>query len=572
MKRLLALSLLVAVAGCAAAETPDAATGDQDLTATDSADGVLFALDNVKALELTLAPEDVKKLSDQANEVAAGHVSAFDARPKAKGTFLYKGPPVAVTPTCDVTKPQAVTVKIKGMASTQGFDHKPSLRVEFDQPFCGLRNVTLNAMVQDNTLVNEALAYKMYAAMGVPVPRIGYSQVSVNGQSLGVYLTLETIDKNFLTRSFDDASGPIYEGTYGGDLRARDIGTPKLAYTGSDKLPEATDPKLLRALIAAVNAPGDGVFYGSAPLVDTNAFLGMMATAYVIGDWDNYVTANNYRIFRSPKTGLWSFIPTGTDQTFGERLHPFRGFLGRQQPFSILFEKCVGSPRCLADYARHLETALQKLAEPEGTLKGTAGRRAALIEAAVRDDHRRPQSDASLVTARAALDRFIDGRAADIRAATSCIAGDKEIFRGACTGLVVRSAEDRRCMDSYGGTANDGAAVASYDCHGQPNQRLLVKPTGADEFELRFLHDDKCLDVPGQKLEDGVALQQWSCTGGPNQRFSVKAVPGGVRVVAKHSGKCLALGDAPGNGIAIIQATCSADRGQVWTLNGSLFD
>lgn len=566
MKRALLAGLLGAIAACSASPAAESTTDDQELTSTDSADGVVFAIDSVKSFELTLAPEDVQRLSDQANGVAAQRISGFDERPKAKGTFTYKGAAVPVTPTCDVTKPYDVTVKIKGMASTQGFDKKPSLRIDFDKAFCGLKNLTLNNMVQDNTLVNEALAYKMYAAMGVAVPRIGYSQVAVNGQPLGVYLTLETIDKNFLKRNFEDATGPIYEGTYGGDLREKDIGTPNLSYGGSDSAPEATDQKQLRALIAAVNTPGDGVFFGPTALVDTNEFLGMMAMAYVIGDWDNYITANNYRIYKSPKTNLWSFIPTGTDQTFRKRLHPFRGFLDRDQQFSVLFEKCVGSARCLAEYGKRLAVAVQKLQEPDGTLKGTAARRAELIAAAVRADARRPQNDASIASARAALDQFIDGRAADIAEASKCLANGSEIYRGACAGLVIRNGSDGRCLDSYGSTQNDGAPFSAYDCHAKTNQRFHVKPAGGGEFELRPLQSDKCLDVRGANSDDGAPLEQWACHGGANQHFTTKEVAGGVQLIAKHSGKCVTLDSS------VMQKTCADVKAQTWHLGGSLFD
>ncbi len=572
MKRALVVLTLAAVAACSAAPVDDEAADDQALSG-DGADGVVFASDSVKSFELTLAPADMKTLSDQADAVTAQKISAFAERPKAKGTFTYKGGGVPVTPTCDVTKPYAVSVKIKGMASVQGFDKKPSLRIDFDEAFCGLKNLTLNNLVQDDSLVNETLAYEMYRSMGVPVPRSGYSQVSVNGTPMGVYLTLESIDKNFLKRSFEDASGPIYEGTYGADLRLSDIGTEKLQYGGSDKLPEATDAQQLKAFIAAVNAPGDAVFYGSPPQVDTNQFLNMMATAYVIGDWDNYITANNYRMYRSPKTNLWSFIPTGTDQTFNRRLHPYRGFLERNQGFSVLFEKCMGSARCLHDYEERLGKALTKLTADSGALATTGAQRASLIAAAVKSDTRRPQNDAQIAAARAALPSFIAARAADIGAATKCMSGGKEIFRGACAGLVLRNAADQsRCLDSFGANDTDGAPINSFACHGRTNQRVFVKPIANDEVEVHITQSDKCLDVPAQRLDDGLQLQQFTCNGGPNQRFTAKPGADGVQLVVKHSGKCVAPSATPSESTPIVQTPCTADRGQVWTLHGSLFD
>jgi hypothetical protein len=65
----------------------------------------------------------------------------------------------------------------------------------------------------------------------------------------------------------------------------------------------------------------------------------MLATACVIGDWDNYVTANNYRVYRNPQSGLWAFIPTGTDQTFGSN----DGWYDGQ---GLLLRRCLADPAC----------------------------------------------------------------------------------------------------------------------------------------------------------------------------------------------------------------------------------
>ena len=150
-------------------------------------------------------------------------------------------------------------------------------------------------------------------------------------------------------------------------------------------------------------------------------------------------------------------------------------------------------------------------------------------------DRRRPQSDATIQTARATVAQFIDARATDI-AAAACMAGGKEVFRGACAGLVMRNASDNRCLDMLGAIS------------------------------------DKCLDVPGLKLDDNLQLMQITCNGGPNQRFTMKQVSGGVQLIAKHSSKCVALGPHPQNGVPVVQTTCSADRNQVWSLHASMFD
>jgi hypothetical protein len=394
--------MIASLAGVACAHPAEEEVGsaEGELSGADEAGSVLFNLDDVKSVELNLDPGAMDAMTNEAHEAQANPELLWGPRTKAHGTFKVNLAPGAAT-SCDTSQPVEVTVKIKGMASMQGFDAKPSLKVDFDKSFCGLKKLALNNMVQDTSLVNEALAYRMYESMGVPVPRLGYANVSVNGASYGLYLSLETIDKKFLARQFGDGSGPIYEGTYGGDLRDGDVGARQLAFNGDDDSPEQNGFPQLHELVAAVNAPGDAVFYGPNQLVDTNEFVNLMATAFVIGDWDNYVTANNYRIYRSPKTNLWSFLPTGTDQTFSEHLHPLSS--GRAP--SILFAKCLESARCSSDYLAAVGRAVQKLEEPEGTLAGTAQRRAALIQASMS-----PDATAAL----AGVVAFIEERPAEI--------------------------------------------------------------------------------------------------------------------------------------------------------------
>jgi spore coat protein CotH len=96
-----------------------------------------------------------------------------------------------------------VGIRLKGQASRG--DAKFPMKLKFDefvagQNYLGLKRMTLNNMVQDPSFVHEAIAYKMYRAAGVPAPRAGYSKVFVEGQSMGLYLTLESVDHPHLRR------------------------------------------------------------------------------------------------------------------------------------------------------------------------------------------------------------------------------------------------------------------------------------------------------------------------------------------------------------------------------------
>jgi spore coat protein CotH len=120
-----------------------------------------------------------------------------------------------------------VKIHIKGQAgSKRPLDKKPAFRVKLEgtDRFYGLAELTLNNMVQDPTMLHEAVGYSVYEAAGAYVPATGYARLRINGQDNGIYLNLESIDSRFLMRRFGDDTGILYEGSYGTDLRSGDIG------------------------------------------------------------------------------------------------------------------------------------------------------------------------------------------------------------------------------------------------------------------------------------------------------------------------------------------------------------
>ena len=61
------------------------------------------------------------------------------------------------------------------------------------------------------------MAYDLYTRAGVPAPLTSFVRVRVNGEDLGVYTRVETIDKAFLRRAFGNDAGVLWEG-YAGDF------------------------------------------------------------------------------------------------------------------------------------------------------------------------------------------------------------------------------------------------------------------------------------------------------------------------------------------------------------------
>ena len=558
MIRTLTLAAVLGIAGCMAPEGPGGEGTDVANQTEDQGDAI-FQMTSVESFAITIDPADIATLDAEVANIKAHwdfeHLAA--KRTEVKATLTYKGTTVGAK------------IKIKGMASVQGFDMKPSLKIDLDEPLLGLKNLTLNSMTQDPTMVREALAYKMYDAVGIPVPRVGYSNVTINEKPYGLYVTLEAIDKHFFERKLGDTAGVMYESTYGGDLRESDIGTLKMVHQSEKTNPaEETDHARLKELIAAVNRPGDDVFFGATPMVDTEKFLSMMAMAYVIGDWDNYVTANNYRLYRHSQTGVWSFIPTGVDQTFQREMHPYRGYAERNSPLPILFEKCLGSAKCIAAYDHALERAMAAFQAPGGGLGGTLGRRVELIKASVDADPRKPFDAAKIEAERRTSLAVIAARPASIAEARKCVADGKEIFQGACAGLYLVDAGSKSCMNVNGSSRDDGGEVIIWGCETTSNGRWILQPVEGADVQLVAAHSGKCATV------NGTAVIQKTCARTPDQIFTRKAVTGGAQYIGKQSGQCLDITATTAQS-KLIAAPCgdpASTPNQLWTARASIFD
>jgi hypothetical protein len=268
-----------------------------------------------------------------------------------------------------------VDVRLKAyVGSARTIDQKCAFKVDLNdyhgREWHGLRGLTLNNMVQDYTYVHEWAAYELYRAMGVPAPRVGYARVAVNGTDYGLYLLLESIDEEFLTRWFGDPTGNLYEGEYGVDLYDSHVGS--FDFKGGDGVTDRSD---LQELVDILDDGATEANYVRVQeVMDMDEFLANMAVEALAMHWDGYSTANNYRLYKDPTSGLFQIIPWGTDQTFINAY--FNPWTGRGR----LFQWCLSIGSCSERYD-------EILLEATWTMDALAlGDRVEELEAWLRDD------------------------------------------------------------------------------------------------------------------------------------------------------------------------------------------
>jgi CotH kinase protein len=321
----------------------------------------------VKA-ELTLPQTSVDSLNNQATltTYVPGSV-AFSVDGKSSGSIDIK-------------------IRLKGSTSLYPLDETPSFKIKFQkdaagQGYLGLNRMTLNGMVQDTSKLHEYGSYLMFNSMGVPAPKTGWVWLVINGVDKGLFANIEQPDQVFMQKRFKDITQHIYEGIYFEDFNFGNAdGDNKtgsyLVDYGWKVTPNKND---LSNAIDYVNDWDPKTWYtGLSTVFDRTELINFIALENFLGHWDGYSgpNINNYYI-RSNTRGKFSFIPWGTDQTFGEH-RGTKDILGdnfylplisdsSKQPFSDryhnrgrLYTQCVNYSVCRTAYLQALKAISAK--------------------------------------------------------------------------------------------------------------------------------------------------------------------------------------------------------------------
>lgn len=213
-----------------------------------------------------------------------------------------------------------------------------SLKVKFDefvagQSLHGIAKLNLQNVYGDPSYMRERIAYDLFRAQGVPASRVGYAVVHVNGVRLGLYLSVQQIDENFLAQWFDDDSGNLYKSYYG-DLVYRgtaiaDYGvtdpSSQLQVAGDEVYTaktnqDSTDHADLIQLAAVLGrTPIESLAVALDPLLDLDLLARWLAVNSALAILDSYAggLAHNYYLYRVPSSGRFVYIPWDLNNAFG---------------------------------------------------------------------------------------------------------------------------------------------------------------------------------------------------------------------------------------------------------------
>ena len=300
-----------AILAVATVRSAVAADGGPGLTAAAILDDT-----RVVAISITLPDEDWKTLRGQSRDMW----TMFRGGTESPFTW-FRGDVVV-----DGVAIGSVGIRKKGFLGSLD-SASPSLLVDFNRhvdqsPVDGLGRLTLNNNKQDKSLLSQSLAYRVFRAAGLAAPRVGFADVTVNGERLGIYSNVEAVRRPFLERVFGAGKGTLWEGT------VCDIVPESLERLEEDVRGDPEDRERLAALGAmlASDEPLDLGRLGA--LVDIDTFLRFWSVESILNLWDGYsANQNNYFVYADPSDGRFRFVPWGADAALGPGMGggPFSG-------------------------------------------------------------------------------------------------------------------------------------------------------------------------------------------------------------------------------------------------------
>ena len=296
-----------------------------------------------------------------------------------------------------------VGLRLKGQNSFQPIGEKPSFRISVDEydpneRIASLKDIVLNNMVNDPSMMHERLAYMVAREAGLPASRATHARVTVNGELYGLYTAVEAVKKRMLARWFDDNDGPLFE--------APDVDFADQYIDGYEHESGDDDRSALEGLAAALElADPDEAIAAAAEHADVDQLVRFWATCAVIGQFDSFPYSNpgdDYFVYVDPTDRKIRVLPWGMDETFFAADHDVL------LVHSVFATTCMASPDC---YQAFLDQVYDVLALTEDMdLEAERVRVAEQIAADVAEDTRKPYPTDMVIDLQGAQGHFIRER------------------------------------------------------------------------------------------------------------------------------------------------------------------
>jgi CotH kinase protein len=266
-------------------------------------------------------PEDPEEalFSDEVLPVFEIDIAPIDVASLLSDPYSY----VSCDLTINGTLYEDVAIRTKGENSWRPFNEKPSLKLKLDEyvpdrSIGDLQELTLNAMNDDDSMMHERVAYRLYREFGLPAARATHATVYVNGEYYGLYTHLETVDKNFIRRHFDDPDGTLFE-QHDVDYTEAYVPLFTLEYGDETLSDEELRANLYEVADAMTSLDPETRVVAARDALSWDSFRRYWAVGAVVGQFDAYPYSSpgdDAHVYDDPDTEMLHYIPHGVDETF----------------------------------------------------------------------------------------------------------------------------------------------------------------------------------------------------------------------------------------------------------------
>lgn len=230
--------------------------------------------------------------------------------------------------TVDGKKYANVGVHFRGMSSYMGVGagSKRSLNLSFDmadekQRLLGYKTLNLLNAHEDPSLMSTVL-YSDIANRHIPTPKANFVKVVINGESWGVYVSVQQFDKVFLKENYNTTKGTRWKvrGSPGGrgglEYFGEDLAQYKRIYEIKSGENEAAWKALVNFCKVLNQTPADKLEEALKPIADVDNILWFLALDVALINCDGYwIRSSDYSIYLDEKNKI-RLVPHDMNEAF----------------------------------------------------------------------------------------------------------------------------------------------------------------------------------------------------------------------------------------------------------------
>jgi spore coat protein H len=289
--------------------------------------------------------------------------------------------------------------------------HKPGLRVDFDrytsaQRFIGLKSLVLDNVTQDPTGVHESVAMAFYARLGIPAAREIHTRLYVNNEYAGLYVIVESVDKDMLARVFGaigsdtQNDGYLYEFKWMDDWKFGYLGSALAEYklrfeptTHESKSDEELYRPIETLIRVANNTPPNQLPAELSARLDIPQAIRFIAAQVFLGETDGFLGGfgiNNLYLYRLENSAVHVFIAWDADNTFYDPYYSINSGIDS----NVLMRDFMAVPEYNALYWAEMRRNVE-FAEADDWLNTETIRQVQRVDAAMKEDPWKPHSNSA---------------------------------------------------------------------------------------------------------------------------------------------------------------------------------